>query len=222
MFNIGVINMPPRPKYTKDEIIDAAYEIMEEGGIDAVVAREVAKRLGTTPGPIFTFFDGMDDLKNEVLKRAVKNVSEYLEGCKDYKPAFKEFGLRWIRFAKEHPHAYSMVFYINGPLKNLEDDENSIKYQESMDYMERDVAEAFGLDREQAVDIIRKMSTYSQGIATLFITTGIEIPEDVINKEVGDVCLSLVAGWKIKRGDLDLPDMKDMLEHAYIVPVKVK
>lgn len=212
--------MPPKPKYTREEIIDAAYEIMEESGIDAVVAREVAKKLGTTPGPIFTFFEGMDELKHEVLKLAIKNVSDYLEGAMDYKPAFKEFGMRWIRFAKEHPNAYSMVFYINGPMKNLEIDENNSKYAKSMKLMEEDVAHAFGLSNEEAVDVIRKMSVFSQGIASICITSGVDIPDDVINKEVGDVCLSLVAGWKIKRGDLDEERMRRMLENAFVVPVK--
>ena len=40
--------MPPRPKFTKEEIVDAAYRIMETKGIDAVVAREVGRELGAT------------------------------------------------------------------------------------------------------------------------------------------------------------------------------
>ena len=39
--------MPPRPKYTREEIIRAAYELTREKGIDAVAAREVGKRLNT-------------------------------------------------------------------------------------------------------------------------------------------------------------------------------
>ena len=46
--------MPPKPKYTKEEIVAAAYEITREKGIDAVVAREVGRRLNTSSSPIFT------------------------------------------------------------------------------------------------------------------------------------------------------------------------
>lgn len=213
--------MPPKPKFTREEIIDAAYEIMEENGIDAVAAREVAKKLGTTPGPIFTYFEGMDELKHEVLRRAVREVNTYLEGAVDYRPAFKEFGMRWIRFAKEHPNAYSLVFYINGPMKNLEDDENSARYAASMELMEQDVANAFEITREEATDVIRKMSTFSQGIASICITTGVDIPDDMINKEVGDVCLSIVAGIKIRNGNLDVEKMKRMLDNSFVVPQKI-
>ena len=40
--------MPPKPKYTKEEIIAAAFELVREAGSDALTAREVGKRLSTS------------------------------------------------------------------------------------------------------------------------------------------------------------------------------
>ena len=54
--------MPPRPKYTKEEIVDAAFELTREKGIDSVVAREVGKRLNTSSSPIFTVWNSMEEL----------------------------------------------------------------------------------------------------------------------------------------------------------------
>ena len=48
--------MPPKFKFTKDEIVSAAFGIVREGGEDALTAREVAKRLGSSTSPIFTVF----------------------------------------------------------------------------------------------------------------------------------------------------------------------
>ena len=62
--------MPPRPKYTKEEIVDAAFELTREKGIDSVVAREVGKRLNTSSSPIFTVWNSMEELKEEVFNRA--------------------------------------------------------------------------------------------------------------------------------------------------------
>ena len=50
--------MPPKPKYTRDEVIQAAFELTEAKGILNVTARDVGRRLGTTPTPIFTYFSG--------------------------------------------------------------------------------------------------------------------------------------------------------------------
>ena len=55
--------MPPKPKYTKEEIVNAAFELTREKGIDMVAAREVGKRLNTSPSPIFTVWNGMEELK---------------------------------------------------------------------------------------------------------------------------------------------------------------
>ena len=48
--------MPPKPKFTREQLVDAAFELVREQGVDALVARELAKRLNTTTTPIFTFF----------------------------------------------------------------------------------------------------------------------------------------------------------------------
>ena len=105
--------MPPKPKYTKEEIVDAAFELAREKGIDAVVAREVGKRLNTSSTPIFTVFDNMEELKNEVFQRAKNMFIQYMDDVLEYQPAFKEFGMRWVRFAKEEPNLYSFLF-LNG------------------------------------------------------------------------------------------------------------
>ena len=46
--------MPPKAKYTKQEIIEAAVGITREKGINAVTAREVGAALGVSSRPLFT------------------------------------------------------------------------------------------------------------------------------------------------------------------------
>lgn len=219
MFNNEGDKMPPKPKCTRDEIIDAAYALMEEQGVEAVVAREVGKRLGTTTGPIFTFFSGMDELKREVYLRGVKQVCDYIEGALEYVPSFKEFGLRWIRYAKEHPNVYHMVFVLYGPKYETEG-LLSGDFLQALEPMKREVAETFGLDYDQATDIIEKMGVYSQGIASFITANDLDFPEEKINRDLSMMCLSLVTGWKVKRGDLDPNRMKVMLDNLDIIPRK--
>ena len=44
--------MPPKPKFTKDEIVDAALDIVSRDGVEAMTAREVGERLGSSARPI--------------------------------------------------------------------------------------------------------------------------------------------------------------------------
>ena len=75
--------MPPKPKFTKEEIISAAYALLEQKGMDAVVAREVARELSSTPAPIFTCFENMEELKEAVHAKAISECTEYLRDCTD-------------------------------------------------------------------------------------------------------------------------------------------
>ena len=62
--------MPPKAKFTRNEIVDTAYELVREQGAEALTAREVAKGLGTSPSPIFALFRDMEELKTAVKERA--------------------------------------------------------------------------------------------------------------------------------------------------------
>ena len=38
--------MPPKPKFSKEEIIDAALDIVSQNGVAALTARELGEKLG--------------------------------------------------------------------------------------------------------------------------------------------------------------------------------
>lgn len=62
----------------KSTLIDAAFQMARENGIESVVARELGKRLGTSSSPIFTAFKNMEELHKEVRNMAMKehNISQ--------------------------------------------------------------------------------------------------------------------------------------------------
>ena len=55
--------MPASKKVTKDDIVNAAFEVMRDGGFGSVNARSVAKKLGCSTQPIYLSFQSMDELK---------------------------------------------------------------------------------------------------------------------------------------------------------------
>ena len=69
-----MIEMPPRPKYTKDEIIDAAVDIIRTDGIYAITAQEIAKRLGTSTRPMFTYFSTVEELRNAAHRDFIREL----------------------------------------------------------------------------------------------------------------------------------------------------
>ena len=102
--------MPPKAKYTRDEIIAIAYELVREQGVEALTAREVAKRLGTSPSPIFALFRDMEELKAAVKERAAACFGSYMADAERYYPAYKRRGMQWVKFAQEEPLLFRMLF----------------------------------------------------------------------------------------------------------------
>ena len=52
--------MPPKPKFSREEIVDAALDIVSREVVSALSARELGEKLGSSPRPIFTVFKSMD------------------------------------------------------------------------------------------------------------------------------------------------------------------
>lgn len=54
-------------KVSKEQIIDAAVEVLRDDGFSAINARSVAKKLGCSTQPIYFSFKNMDELKAALI-----------------------------------------------------------------------------------------------------------------------------------------------------------
>jgi len=102
--------MPPKARYTRDEIIEKAFQMVREKGIESVVARELGKELGTSSSPIFTAFKNMEELQQEVRKRALREFESYVKDALNYTPAFKYVGMKMVEFAMKEPKLFQLVY----------------------------------------------------------------------------------------------------------------
>lgn len=102
--------MPPKAKYTREEIVRKAFEMARKKGIDSVVARELGKELGMSPTPIFTAFKNMEELQTEVRSMALREFESYVQDALNYTPAFKYVGMKMIEFAMKEPKLFQLVY----------------------------------------------------------------------------------------------------------------
>lgn len=102
--------MPPKFKFKRAEIVEAAVNLTRRGGVDAVTARGIAGELGVSTQPIFTCFKNMEEAKEEVRIYAEKLCHNYLEKGVEASIPFFGFGMAYIRFAKEESELYKMLF----------------------------------------------------------------------------------------------------------------
>lgn len=102
--------MPPKPKFTREEIVAAALALVSERGMDALTSRDLAAQLGSSPRPIFTVFRNMEEVQQAVLQAAVEQYNTFAGQATCYPPAFKQVGMQMILFAIEEPKLFQLLF----------------------------------------------------------------------------------------------------------------
>ncbi|MCI5530943.1 MAG: TetR/AcrR family transcriptional regulator [Blautia sp.] len=203
--------MPPKPKYTKEEIVNAAYEVTREKGIDAVVAREVGKRLNTSASPIFTVWNSMEELREEVWKLAKQKYQEYMADIFDYTPAFKEFGMRWVSFAAEEPNLYRLLFLSqrneHSPYLRFK-----LEFESIIAPLVEEIRKIFGLSEKDAEDLLNQMIIFANGIAAFVITDADSFFPEAVSHDLSQVCIGIVLTDKFRDGSIDMATAKEMAD----------
>jgi AcrR family transcriptional regulator len=65
---------PRRRSLTREAIVDAALEVLDEGGVAGMNMRAVAERLGTGPASLYAHVRGKDELLALVLDKVVEDI----------------------------------------------------------------------------------------------------------------------------------------------------
>lgn len=192
--------MPPKPKFSKEEIIDAAYEIVRSQGVEAMTAREVGKKLKSSARPIFTMFKDMSELKEEVTRRAENRLNDYLLKAEDYEPLYKQAIKEFISFANDEPNLFHLIFLSNNtdPV-NFEFFNKDVKreYARYFDILKNH----YGLSNDEASIIIRHSAIYIYGIGSMCSAKVCTFNDDQLNELLGQVFMAMMA--YIKSGKIN-------------------
>lgn len=161
--------MPPKSKFTRDEILNMALCITKEHGIDAVTARELGNRLGSSARPIFTVFENMDEVRKSVILKAKELYGQYVEEGLENQLKFQGVGIAYIRFAMEQPKLFELLFMKS---TNGTKDVSAILpvIDEHYDRILQSVQEPYDLNTEDAERIYQHLWTYAHGIAAMSAT----------------------------------------------------
>ncbi len=161
--------MPPRAKFTKEQIVNAALEIVRESGPSELTARTLAARLGSSACPIFTVFESMDQVFEETVKAARALYGEYIARGLSETPAFKGVGRQYIIFAMQEPKLFRLLFMTES--KDVPSMENILPIiDENYPLILDSVKSGYGIDFETAERVYKHLWIYSHGIATLCAT----------------------------------------------------
>ena len=194
--------MPPKPKFTKEEIVTAALELVSEKGIEALTARELGVRLGSSARPIFTVFNSMEEVQAEVRTAALKRFEGYAEKAMHYSPVFKQVGMQMILFAIEEPKLYQLVYMSENA--GATDFESIVERlgdvaQLCVDVIQRD----YSLSERDAKALFEHVWIYTFGIGALCATGMCRFSQDEIIQMLGQDFMAML--FYAKSGRLNIP-----------------
>lgn len=178
--------MPPKPKFTREEVAATALTIVKEKGVSALTAREVGKRLGTTVSPIFTIFNNMEDLKWAARELAMREFEEYASDFREYSPSFKRIGMLMISYAIHEPELYKLLF--------MQEHQQGQSFSDTMgelgtlaDTSIELIQQDYDMSKEDAKLLFEQMWIYTFGIGSLCAMKVCDFTEEEIAGRLGQI-----------------------------------
>ena len=181
--------MPPKPRFTKQDFINAALDIIRESNIESVTAQAVAKKLDTSTRPMFNYFDTLEELRNAAAKCAREMYNARAERGLAMTPAFKGFAMEYVKFAMDEPSLFRLLFMQkaeNSDMKSVLDSEGHL------DRVIDAVTETFNIDSGRAMWLYENLWLYAHGMATLCASEVVKFSREELAEKFGVLCRSLL------------------------------
>lgn len=158
--------MPPKNKVDKEQIIEAAFDIMKKEGFEAITTRRLADILQCSTQPIYYTFKNMEDLKKEVYVKACKFFEQ--EVYKRKNPNDIEFlavGVSYIMTAREERNLFRFITMGNNySLQGVEE-----------------LVKGANLPNKESY-LFLNMWIYAHGIATIVASNDVGVKEENIRE----------------------------------------
>ncbi len=185
--------MAPRTKVTRDEIVEAAVWITRKKGIDGVTAREIGTVLGVSTRPVFTWFDRVEQVKAAVYESAKGLYKEYLQKGLAGPIPFLGVGQQYIRFAREEPELYKLLF-LTRPGEGGGGAMEAMRF--SQDLARESLMHIYRMDAYTADCYFRDLWLVVFSFATLLVTDDCPYTDEQMSGVLTEVSLSICKAYK--------------------------
>ena len=187
--------MPPKAKFTKEEITEAALDIVKTDGFEALTSRELGIHLGSSARPIFTVFKNMEEVQQAVIQSAKMLYKEYVNRGLTAEHPFKGVGTQYILFSVEEPKLFQLLFMTEKP--EIPDFFGVLPLiEESYEKILLSIQEDYGISELLAKKLYHHLWIYTHGIATLCATRMCCFTGDEISSMITEVFTSLLRNRK--------------------------
>lgn len=167
----------PKQIIDKDKILKVAFQMVKENGFDTVNARSVAKKIGCSVQPIYSYFSNMESLKQEINMQAMQFYNEFIYSRADYDNILESMANANVAFAKYETNLFKLLFFqkLNG-LNSFNDIYEWIGDKAAT----ASLAAKLGLSEKKIKEVYIMLIVFTHGVATMIATGGANISDDEI------------------------------------------
>lgn len=179
--------MPPKFKFTRDEITNAALNVTRKNGISGLTARALAAELGCSVKPIFGLFKNMEEVGQEVFIASDLLYQNYLreDMAKGKYSPYKASSMAYIRFAKEERELFKLLFMRDRSREKIEENKEEIRPLMQL------IQQNLGISEDEAYLFHLEMWLYVHGIATMIATSYLDWDDEFISRVLTDAYMGL-------------------------------
>lgn len=187
--------MPPKLKFTREEIVENALSIVREGGMAALTARSLGAALGSSPKPVFGLFKNMDEVQREVLGSANALYQDFLrtEMVRGEYPPYKASGMAYIAFARREPELFKLLFMRDRRHESITEHDGSIDGIISI------ISAQTGLSESDARLFHLEMWIFVHGMASMIVTGYLDWDTEYVSRALSDAYEGIGSRFMEKR-----------------------
>lgn len=175
----------PKQRITREMVVDAAFEIARSGGMEQVIVKNIAARLGCSVQPIYSYCSSMEGLRAAVAERTKRFIQEYVAAHIDADDLFRSTGQAYVKLAREEHHLFRIfILHQRDNISSLEEFYRS----ETAPQVAGFIAEKLGISEQEAKALHLHMLIYTIGAGTIFSVTSPGIPAEEIYAQQETAC----------------------------------
>ena len=167
----------PKQKITREMVIEAAFDIARREGMEKVIVKNIADKLGCSVQPIYSYCSNMEGLKAALTERTGTFMKEYLAAHIEKKDYFRS-----MRRSDIH---------------SLQD----LYSKESSREVAKFISDTLQLTMAQAEQLHLHMIIYTMGIASILATSCSHIPEEELMTQLETACDAFLAEIRRKNNE---------------------
>ena len=173
----------PRQKITKEMIVEAAFELVRDGGMEQVLVKNIAEKLGCSVQPIYSYCSNMEGLKRDVTLRIAEFFQKYVNEHVDKADLFASTGKLYLKLSREETNLFQMYFLNKRSELEIHSLEELYRTQCNGKITEY-IAQKYDLSLEAAKEMHLNMVIYNQGVASMSIVSNSQIPLEEMEKQL--------------------------------------